>query len=126
MSATVPCRLCKTRRLKARSSTTKIGHMRFSSLLFLIACGTNNPLDPGAGNDPGTGTKTLVVTGGANATPQAPLAKTAADFTTDFDVQLQLGTTAVTTGTVTITSSAGKTPLTFAQDRQSWRGSPAG
>ena len=99
-------------------------HISFA-LLFVVACG-GSPLDPGSGNDPGTGTKTLVVTGGASATPQVPLAKTAADFSTDFEIQIELNNTPVQTGTVTITTSAGKVPLAFATDRNAWRGTDAG
>ena len=72
------------------------------SFVLLAACG-GDPLDPGAGNDPGGGTNTLYVEGRASADPRINDA-TANDFDTDFSVALSLNGVPVTTGTVTITS----------------------
>lgn len=83
----------------------------------LAACG-GSPLDPGAGNDPGTGTSTLVVTGNVSAQAHLTNALTAADFDTTFSVRLTLNTQTVSTGTVTITSSSGTYPLTFQANGQ--------
>ena len=102
--------------------------MRLTSTLILVlgACG-GSALDPGAGDSPGTGTGTLVVTGGAHATPQVPLATDAADFSTEFSVQVALGGTPITTGTVTMTSAAGKVALAFdTQQDLAWHGTQAG
>jgi hypothetical protein len=83
----------------------------------LVACG-GNALDPGAGNDPGTGTATLVVTGSVSAQAHLTNALTAADFDTQFSVRLTLNTQTVSTGTVTITSLSGTYPLTFQANGQ--------
>jgi len=92
---------------------------KFLTLVFatslvssLAACG-GSELDPGAGDDPGTGTATLVVTGSVTARNQLTNALTAADFATDFAVRVMLNGQQVTTGTVTITSASGTYPLTF-------------
>ena len=78
----------------------------------LVACG-GNPLDPGAGNDPGTGTSTLVVTGNVSAQAHLTNALNAADFDTQFSVRITLNMQTVMTGTVTITAASGTYPLTF-------------
>jgi hypothetical protein len=70
-------------------------------------------LDPGSGNDPGTGTATLVVTGGASARARLTNAQTPGDFDTDFSVRITLNGQTITTGTVTMTSTSGKLPLVF-------------
>jgi len=84
-------------------------------LLGIAACGGSN-VDPGAGNDPGTGTGTLVVTGSARATSRTVNAKLDTDFDTTFSVRVSLNSQTVTTGTVTITSASGKVPLTYQLD----------
>lgn len=89
--------------------------MRFllaSSIVFFCAC-SHNALDPGAGSDPGSGTGTLLVTGAATATSNAPDAKLDTDFTTRFDIQLSLAGAPVVTGTVTMTSLTGTVDLTY-------------
>ncbi len=83
-----------------------------SICLLLVAC-SHNALDPGAGSDPGTGTNTLSVMGGAHAEPNQPNAKAANEFTTNFNVELSLNGTPVTTGTVTMRSTSGTTTLTY-------------
>ena len=61
------------------------------ALFAFAACSTNNPLDPGAGNNVGSGTGTLLVTGSALATPNITDGQNAADFTTDFTVHVSIG-----------------------------------
>jgi hypothetical protein len=95
------------------------------ALVFAIAaCGGSN-LDPGAGNDPGTGTGTLEIDGSVHASPRLTNARTAAEFDTDFSVRVALNNQTVTTGTVTVTSATGKVPLTYRNDNR-WAGSVPG
>ncbi|HWU89233.1 MAG TPA: hypothetical protein VN253_18330 [Kofleriaceae bacterium] len=89
----------------------------------LAACG-GGPLDPGAGNDPGNGTSTLLIDGQAIATPQLSNARSAADFETSFSVRITLAGQTVSTGTVSVTSAGGTVPLTFNNGR--WEGVGAG
>ena len=103
-------------------------HSLLTSLVLFAACG-GSPLDPGAGNSAGTGTSTLLVTGSATATPRIPNAQQASDFDTAFSVRIQLANAPVTTGTVTMTSSRGATPLTFTSvgnDAGHWTGDASG
>jgi len=96
-----------------------------STILLVGACG-GNALGPGSGDDPGGGTGTLVVTGSASASARVTNAQNPADFDTNFSVAITLGTTPVTTGSVTITSSTGTIELTFDNNNQGnqnrWRG----
>ena len=92
----------------------------FASTVFVLgiaACGGGN-LDPGAGNDPGTGTGTLAIEGSVHASSRLVNARTSAEFDTEFTVRVSLNTQTVTTGTVTITSSTGKVPLTYGPDNR--------
>jgi hypothetical protein len=82
------------------------------ALFALVACG-GGPLDPGAGNDPGTGTHTLLVTGTATASPRLANASAPTDFDTDFSIRLSINQTPVTTGTVTAKSKFTTVNLTF-------------
>jgi hypothetical protein len=91
---------------------------------MVAACG-GDPLDPGAGSDPGGGTSTLLVEGRASADPRLSNA-TSTDFDTDFSIRIELGGAPVTTGTVTITSRTAKTPLSLSPDNQRWEGRAAG
>src|SRR5688572_1260258 len=99
----------------------KMGHRGFvmkhlfASILTLAACG-GDPLDPGAGNALGEGTNTLFVDGRAHAEPRFDNAKTETDFTTEFSIRIALNDQAVTTGTVTVASRFGKTPLVWQAD----------
>lgn len=94
------------------------------SLLALVACGPD-PLEPGAGNDPGGGTSTLYVEGRASADPRIANAASANDFDVDFSIRIELGGVPVTTGTVTVTSRFTTVDLTYnGNDR--WEGSAAG
>jgi hypothetical protein len=83
--------------------------------IVLTAC-SSNPLDPGAGNQAGTGTGTLLVNGDAHAHSDVANAKLSTDFTTDINVQIMLNNQQVTTGTVTIKSSKATTTLTYDQN----------
>lgn len=91
-------------------------------VLGLAACGGSN-LDPGAGNDPGTGTGTLAIEGSAHASPRNDLvnARTNTEFETDLRVRVSLNNQTVTTGTVTVTSTSGKVALTYGPDNR-WTG----
>lgn len=98
-----------------------------STCLLLVAC-SHNALDPGAGSDPGTGTGTLLVNGTATAEPNVPNSKIDTDFTTQFNIELSLGGTPVTMGTVTVRSRTGTATLTFDQNQGTagrWRGMTA-
>jgi hypothetical protein len=86
--------------------------LQIASLFVLVAC-SHNPLDPGAGSAPGTGTGTLTVQGGATAEPTVPNTKLDTDFMTSFEINLSLNGQPVTTGTVTVKSTTGSATLTF-------------
>ena len=84
----------------------------FASILLFAACGSD-PLDPGAGSDPGDGTRTLFVDGRVHGEPRISNARLATDFTTEFSVRIGLNDQPVTTGSVTVSSRFGTTPLTW-------------
>jgi hypothetical protein len=84
----------------------------FASICVLAACGSD-PLDPGAGDAPGGGTHTLFVDGRAHAEPRLDNAKLATDFTTEFSIRIGLADQPVTSGSVTVSSRFGTTPLTW-------------
>jgi hypothetical protein len=96
----------------------------FASILLLAACGSD-PLDPGAGSDPGGGTNTLLVEGRASAEPRITNAKEPTDFTTDFSIRITLNDAPVTTGTVTVKSRHGEAPLAWHADPGRWEGTMA-
>ncbi|MBA3499741.1 MAG: hypothetical protein M4D80_07095 [Myxococcota bacterium] len=91
-------------------------------VLSLGACGGGSDTDPGSGSDTGEGTNTLFVSGNVEASPALTNARSSAEFTTDFEVQIKLNDVGVTAGTVTITSSTGKFPLTYVGDNGRWEG----
>jgi hypothetical protein len=95
-----------------------------SCLLVLAACSSSSPLDPGSGNSTGTGTGTLLLAGTASARATITNTSNPTDFTTDFAIHVSLADQAVTTGTVTITSTSGKTALVFtgADATGTWQG----
>jgi hypothetical protein len=95
--------------------------MIFASILLLAAC-SSDPLDPGAGDQGGGGTNTLLVEGRANAEPRFANARAATDFDTEFSVRVSLNNVAVTTGTVTISSRYAEVPLTWHADPGRWEG----
>lgn len=82
---------------------------------LLVACGGSD-LDPGAGDDPGGGTGTLLVEGRASAEPRIPNATGGADFDTELSVRISLNGQAVTTGIVTVTSNSGTAELAYQPD----------
>lgn len=97
----------------------------FASIALLAAC-SSDPLEPGAGDDPGAGTNTLSVDGNATASPRTANARLATDFNTEFSVRIQLNGTQVTTGTVTVQSSGATTNLTYTADNGGrWIGTAA-
>jgi hypothetical protein len=102
-------------------------HIVLISSALLAACG-GDPLDPGAGTDPGGGTSTLYVEG--NATAEARIVNaTANDFDTEFSIRLSLNDAPVTTGTVTITSRFATTPLSYIDSNNGqgrWEGRAGG
>jgi hypothetical protein len=87
----------------------------FASILVLSACGSD-PLEPGAGNQPGDGTRTLFVEGRVNAEPRIANAKLETDFTSEISIRVALSDQAVTTGSVTVTSRFSTVPLTWQSD----------
>jgi hypothetical protein len=89
------------------------------------ACGGSD-LDPGAGDDPGEGTSTLLVNGDITARPRLANARDRGDYDTELSVRVTLNQLPVTTGTVTVTSASGMVPLTFHADPARWEGSAAG
>lgn len=95
--------------------------MIFASILLLAAC-SSDPLDPGAGDQGGGGTNTLLVEGRANAEPRFANARAATDFDTEFSVRVSLNNVAVTAGTVTISSRFAEVPLTWHADPGRWEG----
>ncbi len=99
---------------------------QFASTMFLglAACGGSD-LDPGAGDDPGTGSRTLTVDGSVTAEPRLANARNASEFDTDFSVRIQLNGQDVRTGSVTITSSSGTIVLAH-DDNDRWRGTAPG
>lgn len=99
---------------------TTMKHL-FASTVLLAACGSD-PLDPGAGDDPGGGTSTLFVDGRASAEPRIANARLETDFDTEFSIRVSLNDVPVTTGTVTVSSRFGETPLTWSADPGRWEG----
>lgn len=95
------------------------------SILGAGACGGSDT-DPGAGDDPGKGTSTLLINGDISAQPRLSNARARGDFDTDISVRVTLNQQPVTTGTVTVTSSSGTVPLTYRMDPGRWQGTAAG
>jgi len=93
-------------------------------VLSLAACGgSGSDLDPGAGDNPGGGTRTLFVEGRVSAEARLANARVAAEFDTDFSIRILLNQVPVTTGTVTLTSASGQFPLAFNVDGEPrWTG----
>lgn len=89
------------------------------------ACG-GDPLDPGAGDDPGSGTSTLQIEGRAAAEPRTRNAPNAVDFDTDFEIRARLSGQPVTSGTVSVTSRFESVPLTYDAQEGTWKGRMAG
>jgi hypothetical protein len=97
------------------------------STTTLGACGgIDSDLEPGAGNDPGTGTSTLAIEGDIRAEPRFVNARASGDFDTELSVEVTLNLQVVTTGNVTVTSSSGSVPLVFRADTNRWEAIAAG
>lgn len=99
-----------------------------SSIVTLVAC-SSDPLEPGSGDQAGTGTNTLRVNASVMAKPRITNAKLAGDFLTEFRVQLSLNDTPVSSGSVTVRSAAINMPLAWKDNGQSagrWEASVAG
>lgn len=111
-------------------TSSLIASSRASSSIFAVAvttlcasaCGSGGDLDPGAGSDPGEGSLTLHLDADLDARPLVPNAAKSADFTTQFSVRLDKGGTPLTTGTVTVESSAGLVALTYDGEGNRWSG----
>lgn len=99
----------------------------FASLLLGFAACGGSDLDPGAGNDPGSGTNTLQVEGSVSTEARLSNARTAGDFDTEFRVRVHLNSIPVTTGRVSMTSNSGTIELAYVLDNNGeWRGNAAG
>ena len=106
-------------------------HIRLTCTALVVGCAAwsvgcaSDSLDPGAGDAAGTGTATLAIEGQVYASTRHSGAHAAGDFDVDFAVRVLLNNQTVTTGTVTVTSSSGKVPLTFHADMRGvgWTGS---
>lgn len=97
------------------------------STTTLGACGgTANDLEPGAGNDPGTGTSTLAIDGEIRAEPRLVNARSSGDFDTELSVRVTLNLQPVTTGSVRVTSASGSVQLVFRSDSNRWEAIAAG
>lgn len=88
-----------------------------TAVLFVLAACSRDPLEPGAGNDPGRRTGTIVVGGSVVARPVRANARLPADLTSELQVVVTGGSGFVDTGSVTVTSATGTFPLTFVLDR---------
>jgi hypothetical protein len=96
--------------------------------ILLVAC-SSDPLEPGAGDDPGTGTNSLLVDGSVSASPRFANATSYNDYDTDFSISVSLNGTRVDTGSVRITTL--RTAVELAWDNNggqfgNWRGTLAG
>lgn len=94
----------------------------------LAACGGGDPLEPGAGDDPGTGSSTLLIDADVHAGERLPNAREAADFDTELHVRVEKDGERVESGSVSVTSAGGTVELAFdaADDGGRWRGLQAG
>jgi hypothetical protein len=102
---------------------------RLAYMLFMgtLACGAG-PLEPGVGDDPGSGSSTLRVNAEVTATGRIVNAREGTDFDTSIHVRIEKNGQLVTTGTVTMRSSGGDVPLIFDSGDEGgrWRGSQSG
>ena len=96
-------------------------------IVAAVGCGgTGSDLEPGSGDDPGSGTSTLTVDGVMTAKPRLVNARNSGDFETSLSVRVMLGLQAVTGGRVTVTSSSGTVALIYRPDENRWQGTSAG
>ena len=96
------------------------------SALLVAACGGGSDLDPGAGDNPGEGTSTLMVDGSAHASPRIMNAQSRGDYDTYFSVRVQQNQQTISTAIVTVTSSSGTFELQFSPDGNRYYGTAAG
>lgn len=89
-------------------------HLVASLAFILLGCG--GPLSPGAGDDPGSGTRTLEVRGRVSAEPRFANAMLATEFETEIGVRVFLNGVQVTTGDVTVSSEHAVAPLAWSPD----------
>ncbi len=102
-------------------------HFLVSAALFsFAACGGGSDLDPGAGDDPGKGTSTLMIDGSAHGSPRLINAQSTGDFDTFFSVRVQLNGQDVSTAKVEVTSSSGTITLSYIGADNHYEGSAAG
>ncbi len=103
-------------------------------VLAFAACGgtdsgpdtTPDAPDTTQGDDPGTGTNTLLVDGSVNAEPTIQNAADPTSFRSDFTVRVTRAGVDVTDGTVQVTSASGVVNLLFDTTTMRWRGAQAG
>lgn len=98
-----------------------------AAILSMAACGGSD-LEPGAGDDPGTGTSTLAVDATVVASARVINAQTAGEYDTEMNVRITKNGLDVTTGTVTMTSATGTVTLLYdtTEMRNRWRAIAAG
>lgn len=89
------------------------------------ACGGSD-LEPGAGDDPGTGTATLFIDGSVRADARISNARTPTEFDTELSVRITLNDQGVTDAIVKVTSISGEFALTYSGERGRWEGSAPG
>ena len=87
--------------------------MKPTFLLIVLAACSSNPLDPGSGNQVGTGTGTLLVHGSASAEPSVPNTTMDTQFTTHLELEISLNGAPVTTGQVWVKSRTGTANLAY-------------
>lgn len=97
-----------------------------AAVVFALAACGGDPLDPGAGNDPGTGSLTLFVDADVEASPITTNAGRADAFQTSFAVRVRKNDLPVTVGTVTMASNGGPVTLVYDAQEDRWRGNQAG
>lgn len=97
------------------------------AMMVCVAC-SNSDLDPGVGDDPGSGTSTLTVEANVSASARIDNARTAGELDTEMNVRITKSGVDVTTGSVTMTSASGTVTLAYdtTENRNRWRGIAAG
>jgi hypothetical protein len=97
-----------------------------TAVLFALAACTHNILEPGAGNDPGTRTGSISVSGYVYATPTHANVRQPSELTSEFQVIILSGGGFASGKTVTVTSATGTFPLAFVKTNvlgEYWMGS---
>lgn len=90
------------------------------TVLVAAACGGSD-LEPGAGDDVGDGTQTLLVEGSVRAEPRVTNARAYTDFDVEMSLRVTKAGAQVTTGTVTMTSSSATIDLVYDPQRDNGR-----